>query len=284
MDKGLSANTIESYMRDLSKLQKYGEEKKVAPAAITTSELLLFLQEQDKLGASPRSRARLLSGVKSFFGFLMLEEVVEESPAEIIETPKLPKTLPDTLSVQEIDSIIAAIDLSRLEGFRNKVILETLYSCGLRVTELIHLRISNLFLKDGFIKVLGKGDKERLVPIGGRTSGLIKTYIESQRNGEEPAENFEDHLFLNKKGKNLSRVMIFMIVKKYAELAGIQKKISPHTFRHSFATHLIEGGADLRAVQEMLGHESITTTEIYTHLDKDYLKSAILEFHPLSKS
>ena len=283
LEKALSDNTVENYLRDLQKLQRYGIALKKQPEELSTNEIMKLLEETAKSGLSPSSRARLLSSIKSFYGYLMVEDILVESPAELIETPKLPKRLPDTLSVEEIDRIIGCIDLKKAEGFRNKVMLEVLYSCGLRVTELVHLRISEIFFKEGFIRIKGKGDKERLVPMGPRTIDLLKKYLKEGRRMNHIRPGFEDHIFLNNRGTSLTRVMVFIIVRRLCAKAGIEKKISPHTFRHSFASHLVEGGADLRAVQEMLGHESITTTEIYTHLDRDYLRSAILEYHPLAK-
>ncbi len=279
LEKSLSDNTLESYLRDLDKLIVFAHTNHIAPIALTYDQLQDFLEEVAKKGMSPRSRARLISGIKSFYGYLLVEEIIEENPTELLQTPKLPKKLPDTLSIEEINAIIGAIDMSLPDGLRNKTILETLYGCGLRVTELTELKVNQLFFDDDFIRVLGKGDKERLVPMGSTVKKLLQQYLVQRRDMDIKAGN-EEHIFLNYRGTKLSRVMIFMIIQKLIERIGIKKSVSPHTFRHSFATHLIEGGADLRAVQEMLGHESITTTEIYTHLDKDYLRSEIIEHHP----
>jgi integrase/recombinase XerD len=232
---------------------------------------------------SPRSQARIASGVKSFFRFLLLEDIITQNPAELLESPKAGRQLPEILSLKEIDRIIAAIDLSRPDGHRNKAIIETLYSCGLRVSELINLRITHLHFPQGYIRVTGKGNKERLVPISSKAVHDIDYYLKYYRGTLSPAKGAENVLFLNRRGNRLSRVMIFTIIKILVEKAGIHKKVSPHTFRHSFATHLVEGGADLRAVQEMLGHESILTTEIYTHLNREYLRETILNYHPRSQ-
>lgn len=280
LEKALSANTVENYLRDLNKLISFAQDINKLPNQLTLEDFHSFIAELGKKGIAARSLARLISSIKSFYNYLLLEEVIEDNPSELLQTPKLPSQLPDTLSLAEIDQIIGCIDLSKGDGFRNKTIIEVLYGCGLRVSELIDLRISNIFLQEEYVKVLGKGSKERLVPLGSTTNKLLKSYLEGVRNHNSPAPGHEDYLFLNKHGKKLSRVMIFMIVKNTVEKAGIRKNISPHTFRHSFASHLVEGGADLRAVQEMLGHESITTTEIYTHLDSNYLRSTLLEFHP----
>ncbi len=231
---------------------------------------------------SARSQARIISGIKAFYKYLIIEDYIKHNPTELIESPKIGLKLPDTLSLIEIDKLIAAIDLSNKQGERNRAIIETLYSCGLRVSELTNLKLSNIYFNEGYIKVIGKGDKERLAPIGGKALKYLTTYINEVRNHQTIKKGQEDFVFLNNRGAGLTRVMIFLIIQKLAEKIGLKKKISPHTFRHSFATHLIEGGADLRAVQEMLGHESITTTEIYTHLDKDYLRSNIIQFHPRS--
>ncbi len=230
-----------------------------------------------------QSQARIISGLRTFWKYLILEDITKQNPAELLQMPKLGRKLPDTLSVNEIVQILEVIDLSKPEGVRNRAMFETLYSCGLRVTELVSLKISNLYLDIGFVKVIGKGDKERLVPIGSEAIKHIQLYMDNIRVHVDIKKGEEDMLFLNKHGKRMSRIMVFLYLKEYAALAGIQKSISPHTFRHSFATHLIEGGADLRVVQEMLGHASITTTEIYTHLDRDYLRSTITQFHPRYK-
>lgn len=283
-EKSLSENTFESYQRDVKKLISFLEmnESKSSPSKIKTEEIREFIQWIVEMGLSAKSQARIISSLKSFFNYLVLENVIQESPAHNLENPKIGTYLPETLTIIEIDKLISFIDLSHPQGNRNKAIIEVLYSCGLRVSELINLKISLLFLKEGFIKVQGKGNKERLIPIGKSAISLIETYFEANRNNQKIKEGNSDYIFLNRNGSKLSRVMIFTIVKNLVELSGIKKNVSPHTFRHSFATHLIEGGANLRAVQEMLGHESITTTEIYTHLDSDYIKESIISFHPRS--
>jgi integrase/recombinase XerD len=243
-------------------------------------DLQAFIKEINKLGLGARSQARIISGLKAFFKYLVLEDIISDDPASLLEGPRPGRKLPDTLSITEIDEIIKAIDMSIPEGERNKAIIETLYACGLRVSELINMKITDIFMKEKFVKVIGKGNKERLVPIGSVALKHIKLYLDNSRNQVEPKKAEEDILFLNRRGSRLSRTMIFLIVKELGEKAGIRKNISPHTLRHSFATHLVEGGADLRAVQEMLGHKSIITTEIYTHLDREYLKSTIQLYHP----
>jgi integrase/recombinase XerD len=253
------------------------------PEKISLKQLEQFSQYLSKLGMSDYSQARIISGVRAFYKFLLMEDMMNHNPTELLEGPKLKRKLPDVLSYEEINSIIASIDLSKPEGMRNKAMLETLYSCGLRVSELINLKISNLFLDVEFIKVIGKGDKERLIPIGTDAIKYINIYRNEIRVHTPVQKGEEDILFLNRRGKGLSRMMVFNIIKDAVNEAGIKKDISPHTFRHSFATHLVEGGADLRAVQEMLGHESITTTEIYTHLNREYLRETILKFHPRFK-
>ncbi len=285
LEKSLSNNSIQAYQRDLQKLIRFMEATKnnKSPDKITLADLQEFMKFIHQLGLSATSQARIVSGIKSFYNYLLLEDLIDESPAELLEAPKTSRKLPDTLSTHEINQIIDAIDLSTDEGMRNKAIIETLYGCGLRVSELTDLRISAIYFNDGFVKVTGKGNKERLVPLGSTARKLIRQYIEHVRIHIQPEKSHNDILFLSKRGKKLSRVMVFLIVKELVEKAGIRKNISPHTFRHSFATHLIEGGADLRAVQEMLGHESITTTEIYTHLNREYLREAILSFHPRGK-
>jgi integrase/recombinase XerD len=267
---------------DISKLANFSsiqlEGKR--PDQLKLDDLQEFLAHIHDLNLKERSQARIISGIKAFYRYLLLEDLINDDPTELLEGPKLSRKLPDTLSQEEVQSIIDAIDLSKAEGMRNKAILETLYGCGLRVSELIELRISNLFFDVDFIKVVGKGNKERLVPIGSDAIKFIKIYLNEIRVHLNIHSDYEDHLFLNRRGKGLSRIMIFTIIKNLTETAGIKKNVSPHTFRHSFATHLVEGGADLRAVQEMLGHESITTTEIYTHLDRNYLRDNILNYHP----
>lgn len=277
LEKGLAENTIESYLRDVRKLTKFTD---IPPLEIDAKEVEEFLYQFAKGDYSPRSQARLISSIKSFFGYLQWEEWRKDNPAELLETPKLGMKLPDTLSESEIDQIIAQIDLSKPEGERNRAILETLYGCGLRVSELTELKLSDLFFEESFIRVLGKGNKTRLVPISDYTQKFINIYKNEVRVHQPIQAGFEDFLFLNRRGKNLTRVMIFTIIKQLAEQVGIHKNISPHTFRHSFATHLLKNGADLRSIQMMLGHESITTTEIYTHLDDTMLRETVLKFHP----
>lgn len=281
-EKGLSDNSIEAYLNDIRKLQVYCAELELAVDKLTTQDIQGFLAWVNNFGISAATQSRLLSGLKSFYSFMQLEYDLAENPTELIETPRLTRTLPDVLSIEEIDALIGAIDLSSAEGARNKAMLEVLYGCGLRVSELVGLKLSNLFLEIEFIKVEGKGNKERLVPIGATATKQLKIYVEESRVHQTIKIGFEDYVFINKRGTHLSRVMVFLIIQKLATAIGLQKKISPHTFRHSFASHLVEGGADLRAVQDMLGHESITTTEIYTHIDKDYLQSVITQHHPRS--
>jgi integrase/recombinase XerD len=285
LEKSLSVNSIEAYLHDILKFVQYCEvfQIELVPEKVTLKHLNEFIYWINSFGISATSQARIISGIKAFFKYLVLEDVIKSSPAELMESPKIGRKLPDTLSTVEINTLISAIDLSNSNGHRNKAILETLYGCGLRVTELITLKISNLFFQDGFIKITGKGNKERLVPIGNTAIKSINIYLENVRNQLTIEKNSSDTLFINNRGSHLTRVMIFMIIKDLVKKIGLKKTISPHTFRHSFATHLIEGGADLRAVQEMLGHESITTTEIYTHLDREYLRNSILQFHPRSE-
>ncbi|XOV93559.1 MAG: site-specific tyrosine recombinase XerD [Bacteroidota bacterium] len=284
LERSLSDNSIEAYTRDVTKLKEFFEIKKkeISPLKVTQQDLVDFIEFIGELGLSAYSQARILSGIKSFYRFMVYEQLMDIDPSELLESPKLGRKLPDTLEFHEIEQLLAAIDLSTPEGTRNRAMLETLYSSGLRVSELIDLKMSNIYEDIGFIRVVGKGNKERLVPIGREALKQIKIYRDQVRVHVPIKRGQEDYLFLNKRGSSLSRVMIFMIIKDLAEKIGLKKNISPHTFRHSFATHLIEGGADLRAVQEMLGHESITTTEIYTHLDRDYLKQVIRDFHPRS--
>ena len=284
LERSLSENSIEAYLHDVEKLVQFLEIKKydLSPKEIQLNHLQEFLQWVNEIGMSATSQARLISGIKSFYKYLLLENVLSINPTTLLEAPKTSRKLPDTLNLNEIDALIGAIDLSRTGGQRNKAMLETLYSCGLRVSELVNLRISNLFFKEEYIKVTGKGDKERLVPIGRAAVKQIEIYRNEVRCHIAIKKDNEDYLFLNNHGAKLSRIYVFKTIKLLAEKIGLKKKISPHTFRHSFATHLIEGGADLRAVQEMLGHESITTTEIYTHLDREYLREAIIRFHPRS--
>ncbi|MBN1790640.1 MAG: site-specific tyrosine recombinase XerD [Bacteroidales bacterium] len=284
IEKSLSGNSVTAYLNDLDKLLAFLELKglDIKPEEVTSVLLNEFLAWSGELGMSPRSQSRLVSGIKSFFRYLLIDEKIMLNPAELLESPKSGRKLPVVLSVDEIDRLIAAIDLSKNEGHRNKALIETMYSCGLRVSELIDLRITNLFFSQGFIKVLGKGNKERLIPISKKAIREIENYLLQFRNNLAPLKGAENVVFLNRRGHKLTRVMIFTIVKNLALKAGIKKRISPHTFRHSFATHLVEGGADLRAVQEMLGHESILTTEIYTHLNREYLRDIIIRYHPRS--
>ena len=285
LERSLSNNSIDAYLLDIRKLTSFISENystSLSIENINVSIIESFIKYLFKSESSTYSQARIVSGLKSFFNYLLLEEKIDINPMELIDAPKLVRKLPETLSIQEIEIIIDAIDLDSKEGMRNKAILETLYSCGLRVSELVNLKVQNLFLDIGFIKVLGKGMKERLVPIGTNAAECISLYMNEYRKSINISEGFEGYLFINRRGKNLTRNMIFIIIKDLVKKAGLNKNISPHTFRHSFATHLIEGGADLRAVQEMLGHESITTTEIYTHLNKNYLKEVVNKFHPRS--
>ncbi len=284
LEKSLSAHSIEAYTRDIYKLISFLEirEYKFDPASIELQHLSEFLVWINDLGLSSRSQARLISGIKSFFKYLLLEDLIETDPTSLLEIPRIGRKLPEVLSIEEIDRLMSAIDMSKPEGRRNRAMLEVLYSCGLRVSELTGLRISNIYFDKGFIRITGKGNKERLVPIGNTALREIRNYFPDRNSLSHIDKDSEDVVFLNRRGRGLSRVMIFTIIKDLAAAAGIKKNISPHTFRHSFATHLIDGGADLRAVQEMLGHESILTTEIYTHLDRQYLRDAIIRFHPRS--
>ncbi|WP_374164638.1 site-specific tyrosine recombinase XerD [Arcticibacter sp. MXS-1] len=282
LERSLSSNTVEAYLRDVEKLEQYCEILGRSPETVSTQDLKDFIKWINELGMLAPTQARVLSGIKSFFRYLLLEGRREDDPSSLLESPRMSRKLPDTLSIHDIQSLIDAIDLSKPEGIRNKAILEVLYGCGLRVSELTNLKLSNLYLDIEFIKVTGKGDKERLVPIGSEAVRHLKIYLEEVRVHLDIKHGNQDFVFLNRRGTALSRVMVFLIIKDLAEKIGLKKKISPHTFRHSFATHLIEGGADLRAVQDMLGHESILTTEIYTHLDRDYLKEVITHYHPRS--
>lgn len=285
LEKSLADNSVEAYLRDMEKLTDYLQTAKrmVTPQELKLKDLENFVQWTGELGMTVASQSRIISGMKSFYRYCVMEQIVTANPTELLESPRQKRMLPDTLSFEEIESIIAQIDLSKPEGGRNKAILETMYSCGLRVSELVNLRISCLFLDVGFVRVIGKGDKERLVPIGSEAIRYINIYRNDIRVHIKIKPGQEDFLFLNRRGSKLSRVMIFLMLKELAQKAGITKNISPHTLRHSFATHLVEGGADLRAVQEMLGHESITTTEIYTHLDREYLRETLHQFHPAFK-
>ena len=282
IERSLSDNTIDSYLRDVRKLSCFSQEKNLNELQITKTEVKEFIAVINKEGISARSQSRIISGIKAFYKYLILEDYLTVNPTELIESPKIGLKLPDTLSVSEIDSLISAIDLSHPQGERNRAILEVLYSCGLRVSELTNLKLSNIRFKEGYVKVVGKGNKERFAPIGGVAIKFLKIYLNEIRTHQDIKKGSEDIVFLNRRGKQLTRVMIFTIIKDLATKIGMKKKISPHTFRHSFATHLIEGGADLRAIQEMLGHESITTTEIYTHLDREFLRESIIQFHPRS--
>jgi len=282
LEKSLSDNSVEAYLHDIEKLTTYlsGTDELKTPQQVVLKDLEKFIQWISELGMTPGSQARIISGLKSFFKYCLLEQIITTDPSFLLESPKLKRALPDILHFNEIEKIIGQLDLSKPEGGRNKAMLETLYSSGLRVSELVNLRISCLFFDVGFIRVIGKGDKERLVPIGSDAIKYINIYRNNIRVHINVKTGNDDILFLNRRGSKLSRVMIFLIIKELARKAGINKTISPHTFRHSFATHLVEGGADLRAVQEMLGHESITTTEIYTHLDREFLRNTLQQFHP----
>ena len=284
LERSLADNSIEAYLHDITKLRQFFEIKNLtlSPLKVSQGDLIDFVEFINELGMSPYSQARILSGIKSFYKFLVYEELIEKDPSELLESPKIGRKLPDTLEFHEIEQILSAIDMSKDAGARNRAMLETLYSSGLRVSELIELKISNIYDDVGFLRIIGKGNKERLVPVGKSALKYMKIYKDQVRIHQDIKKGQEDYLFLNLRGSRISRISVFNIIKDLALTAGIVKNISPHTFRHSFATHLIEGGADLRAVQEMLGHESITTTEIYTHLDRDYLKQLINEFHPRS--
>lgn len=284
LERSLSENSIQAYVRDVEKLAQFIELKYagISPLVISSKHLQAFVQFISELGMSAFSQARILSGVKSFYKYLLFEEIIEKDPTTLLEGPKLGRKLPDTLDYEEIVKLFDAIDLSKPEGGRNRAMLEVLYSSGLRVSELVDLKVGNVYFDVGFLRVIGKGNKERLVPVGKDALKFLKIYLEEIRVHVPIQKGSESNVFLNRRGKKLTRVMIFMIIKELAVKIGLHKTISPHTFRHSFATHLIEGGADLRAVQEMLGHESITTTEIYTHLDRDYLRQVIQDFHPRS--
>ncbi len=285
LEKGLAGNSISAYVGDLNKLLTFLQIKSSSstPQNITTEELKEFIFWLNKMGLEARSQARILSAIKTFFKYLLVEDLIEDDPATLLEGPRLQRKLPEVLSYEEIQQMLGTIDLSVPHGVRNRAMLETLYACGLRVSELINLKLTNLYLDIGFLKVVGKGNKERIVPIGESAVKHLEIYLEHIRKHQKVDPEHENYVFLNRRGKRLSRVMVFMVVKETAQLAGIDKAVSPHTFRHSFATHLIEGGADLRAVQDMLGHESILTTEIYTHLDTDFLRETILTCHPMNR-
>ena len=280
IEKGLAENSILAYQRDVHNLMDFAIKQHVEVEAIRVVHLKAFLTSIHELGIGARSQARMISGIKQFFLFLILEDVIKNDPSELLEMLKIGKKLPEVLEIEEIDALIAAIDLSKNEGHRNRAMLETLYSCGLRVSELVNLRFSDLFFEEGFIRVIGKGNKERLVPVSPSVEKEIGIYNDFIRRHQHIQPGNENVVFLNRRGAKLTRVMIFTIIKNLANEIGLQKNISPHTFRHSFATHLLEGGANLRAIQEMLGHESITTTEIYTHLDQRFIREAIISFHP----
>lgn len=286
LEKSLADHSVAAYLHDLDLLIQFLDMSGTAPSPdkISPEQLQAFLRWIAELGMSQRSQARILSGLRSFYNYCLVEQITKTDPTALLEAPKLQRKLPDTLSYEEIEAIISAIDLSKPEGERNKAILETMYSCGLRVSEIVSLQISCLYLDSGFIRVIGKGNKERLVPIGEKAIRQLEIYLKLIRSNQTISPGAEDIVFLNRRGQPLTRVMIFLVIKELAKKAGIQKSISPHTFRHSFATHLVEGGADLRAVQEMLGHESITTTEIYTHLDREFLRRTLHEFHPAFRS
>lgn len=283
LEKGLSENSVHAYLRDVDKLQQFFDQYRpqTSFSEITMDDLETFIRFLNELGVSLRTQARVISGIKAFFNYLIVDEWIKSDPSDLIEGPKLEKHLPDVLSIDEVESIINAIDLSHPQGHRNRAMLETLYACGLRVSELVHLRLSGIYNDIGFIKVVGKNNKERLVPIGDQAIKHIQLYIDHHRSKQfNIKKGNEDYIFLNRNGAKLTRVMVFLIIKDLAAKVDIQKTVSPHIFRHSFATHLVEGGADLRAVQEMLGHESITTTEIYTHLDNSFLRETLISYHP----
>jgi integrase/recombinase XerD len=285
LEKSLSANSLEAYSADVAKLQRFAEKSlgEKSPDQISLDDVRAFLGMLHEIGIAPTSQARIISGLKSFYGYLLLEKEIKSDPLELIDTPRVGRHLPDVLSVQEMEDILGAIDLSKPEGTRNRAMLEMLYSCGLRVSELIDVRISCMHSAEGFLRVIGKGNKERLVPIGSTALQWVGYYLEQTRNHQVIKSGQEDYLFLNRRGSKLSRMMVFNIIRDQVQKLGVQKQISPHTFRHSFATHLVEAGADLRAVQEMLGHASITTTEIYTHLDRHRLREEVMLFHPRYK-
>jgi integrase/recombinase XerD len=282
LEKSLSDNTVNAYLADIHKLYQFLAEEQIRPQDATLENLETFSATLRDLGIQPRSQARILSGIRSFYHYLILDDYLEADPSELLESPQVGLHLPEVLTIEEIDNLIESIDLSTKEGQRNRTILETLYSCGLRVSELCNLKISDLYLEEGFIKVEGKGNKQRLIPISPRAIRELQLYF-IDRNQFSIKKDYEDYVFISKRGTNISRIMVFHIIKTLAEAIGLKKTISPHTFRHSFATHLLEGGANLRAIQCMLGHESIGTTEIYTHIDKSRLRSEIIEHHPRNK-
>ena len=282
LEKSLSNNTVNAYLADIHKLYQFLADEQIHPLDVTLENLETFSATLRDLGIQPRSQARILSGIRSFYHYLILDDYLEADPSELLESPQVGLHLPEVLTIEEIDNLIESIDLSTKEGQRNRTILETLYSCGLRVSELCNLKISDLYLEEGFIKVEGKGNKQRLIPISPRAIRELQLYF-IDRNQFSIKKDYEDYVFISKRGTNISRIMVFHIIKTLAEAIGLKKTISPHTFRHSFATHLLEGGANLRAIQCMLGHESIGTTEIYTHIDKSRLRSEIIEHHPRNK-
>ena len=286
IEKSLSSNTVDAYIRDINKMDGFfnNEDSSKKITSISHENFQNYLSQLNEQKINARSQSRVISSIRSFFKYLMIEKIIDNNPSELLENPKTGKKLPEFLTIDEIDLMVSQINRSKSDGERNIAILEVLYGCGLRVTELIELKISEIYWKEGFIRIIGKGNKERLVPLGKIASKHLKIYFNEIRVHQKIDSQFVDHVFINKNGRKLSRVIIFKIIKRLTEKAGIQKNVSPHTLRHSFATHLVEGGADLRAVQEMLGHQSITTTEIYTHLDKNYLKQNILDYHPLEKS
>tara|TARA_B100001093_G_C26853499_1_gene1026234 strand:- start:1578 stop:2483 length:906 start_codon:yes stop_codon:yes gene_type:complete len=280
IEKGLSSNSIIAYQNDVEKLASYCQEQKINIKEVEYTHLKSFVTELYDLGLSARSQARIISGIKQFFSYLLLENLITQDPSSLLEQPKLGRKLPEVLSIEEVDLLIGAVNLNSHEGSRNRAMLEVLYSCGLRVSELVNLKFTDLFYDEGFVRVIGKGNKERLVPLSESVGVEISTYQEKMRSKLDVKDGHENFIFLNRRGRQLTRVMVFIIIKDLAAKINLTKSISPHTFRHSFATHLIEGGANLRAIQEMLGHESIITTEIYTHLDQSFLKEAILSYHP----
>jgi len=286
LERGMSENTILAYMSDVEKLQTYIETMQAGknPLQLKLADFESFIVWLNGFSINAQSQARILSGIRAFYKYLLMEDLIDDDPTELLEGPRLKRKIPDVLSYEELADVMATIDMSTPHGQRNRAILETLYACGLRVSELTTLRMSCYFPERGFVRVTGKNNKERIVPIGEVAIKFIDIYIELIRSHVTIQKGYEDYIFLNRRGKNLSRVMVFMMIKEAVTAAGITKNVSPHTFRHSFATHLVEGGADLRAVQDMLGHESITTTEIYTHLDRSYLRETIMNFHPRAKN
>ena len=285
LERSLSANSVEAYLRDVNKLLQYMELKNYHydPATVPPSVISELMEYLNEFGLESTSQARTLSGIKTFYKFLLLEDVIDVAPTDLIEAPRLARKIPDVLSFDEIEQILATIDLSKPQGLRDRAILEVLYACGVRVSELINLKRSNLYFHEGYITVIGKGNKERLVPIGDDAMKHLGYYLEHVRKRIKTMPDYDNYVFLNNRGKPISRIWIFLIIKEAAKTAGIEKNVSPHTFRHSFATHLIEGGADLKVVQDLLGHESITTTEVYTHLDTEYLRETVLMFHPRNR-